>query len=108
MSGLDEFIGVLRKARQERPMTQQQVADHLGVAQPTVGNWEVLFTRPSDDNLHAWAGIFGIEVPDGVEGWRTAACGTTAGYERHRSRREATCRPCRQARSAATRARRAS
>jgi transcriptional regulator with XRE-family HTH domain len=108
VSRLDEFIAVLRKARQERPMTQQQVADRLGVAQPTVGNWEVLAARPSDDSLHAWAGIFGIEVPDGVEGWRTASCGTTAGYERHRSRHEQTCGPCRLATKAARRARRAS
>lgn len=102
---LDEFVAVLRKTRRERKITQRQVGERLGVRQGTVANWERCYVRPADGVLRDWAALLAVDVPDGVQGWRTSPCGTQAGYQRHRYRGEATCQPCRTAATAARRER---
>lgn len=41
----------IRKARRERGLTLQQVADRIGVSYPAVQQWEAGRTRPSTENL---------------------------------------------------------
>lgn len=51
----------LRKRRLEIGLTQAQVAEILGVAEATVGNWETVKQRPSERFLPRIASFLGSE-----------------------------------------------
>ena len=51
---------VLKKYRTERNMTQEFVAESLGVSRQTVSKWESGRSDPSTSNLIALAKLFGV------------------------------------------------
>lgn len=61
---LSETIKELRK---QSRLTQQELADELGVKRSTLANWEC-GTRPTDENLKDIAEFFGCEIED-LENW---------------------------------------
>lgn len=52
----------IRKARLAAGLSQKQVACHLGIASPSVCNWESGKTQPSPDNYKKLADLFGVSV----------------------------------------------
>ena len=62
---------VIKKQRVEHKMTQEFVAEHLGVSRQAVSKWESGASDPSTSNLMALAKLFGItpeELLKEVEG----------------------------------------
>ena len=57
----------IRKAREEREMTQEQVADKMGVTFQAVSSWERDEYRPDTDKLIRLAGLFDVSVSSLVE-----------------------------------------
>lgn len=53
---------VLRKYRTERNMTQEFVAESLGVSRQAVSKWEKGVSDPSTSNLLALAKLYGVPV----------------------------------------------
>lgn len=53
------MISNIRGERSRRDLTQEQLAQELGVAESTIRRWEEGTTRPSSEALVAMAGIFG-------------------------------------------------
>ena len=56
----DTFRERLRRARKAKNLSQQQLADKLGVAVGSVGNWEVGPSKPRPGTLGKIADILGI------------------------------------------------
>ncbi len=54
----------LKKHRVERKMTQEFVAEHLGVSRQAVSKWENGTSDPSTANLLALAKLYGISAAD--------------------------------------------
>lgn len=52
-------ISNIRGERSRRDLTQEQLAEKLGVAESTIRRWEEGITRPSSEMLVTMAGIFG-------------------------------------------------
>ena len=55
---------VLRKYRTERNMTQEFVAESLGVSRQAVSKWEKGISDPSTSNLLALAKLYGVSVEE--------------------------------------------
>ncbi len=53
---------VLKAHRTECKMTQEFVAEHMGVSRQTVSKWETGINEPSTSNLLQLAKLFGIPV----------------------------------------------
>lgn len=63
---------VLRAHREEAHMTQELVAQHMGVSRQAVSKWESGATEPSTTNLMELARLYGTTAADllrEVEGW---------------------------------------
>ena len=58
----------LRDKRSERGMTQELVAESLGVSRQAVSKWESGKTDPSTANLLALADLLGVPVEDLLRG----------------------------------------
>ena len=54
----------LRRLRRAADMTQEQLADKLGVAYQSVSRWENGTTYPDMEFLPVLAGIFGVTVDE--------------------------------------------
>ena len=67
---LHERIYQLRK---EKNMTQQDLADQLGVSRQAVSRWEMGTAKPEMDSLTAMSRIFGITVDELLTGEQAAA-----------------------------------
>ena len=50
----------LRILRKGRGMTQQQLADQLGVSRATISNYEVLRRTPHINELHRFSEFYGV------------------------------------------------
>ncbi len=55
---------VIRRQRQRCHMTQEFIADQLGVSRQAVSKWESGATAPSTANLMALANLFQIDAAD--------------------------------------------
>lgn len=55
---------VLRKYRTERGMTQEFVAESLGVSRQAVSKWEKGVSDPSTSNLLALAKLYGVSAEE--------------------------------------------
>ena len=55
---------VLRKCRAERNMTQEFVAESLGVSRQAVSKWEKGISDPSTSNLLALAKLYGVSAEE--------------------------------------------
>ncbi|MCD9625280.1 helix-turn-helix transcriptional regulator [Rhabdothermincola salaria] len=62
-----EYAAAIRSARLERGLTQQAVADGLGVDQATVSIWETAVGTPSSSAREKLAKLLGVPEPSGVE-----------------------------------------
>lgn len=60
----ETFSKNLRKLRQEKHMTQEQVADKLGVSAQSVSRWETAATFPDILLLPEIAKLYGVLVDD--------------------------------------------
>lgn len=58
----EKFNENLKKARQDAHMTQQYVADKIGVAKNTYSNWENGTREPNIIKIKALAKLFGVSV----------------------------------------------
>lgn len=56
------FKDVIKDAREELGLTQDDVADKLGVTQPAVSMWENGRSRPTADVLVALADLLKLDV----------------------------------------------
>lgn len=52
----------IKQARMAAGMSQKYVAMELGVAGPSVSNWESGKTKPTQENIKALASLFGVSV----------------------------------------------
>ena len=52
----------LRECRQKANLSQKYVALSLGIAEPSVSNWERGKTRPSNENIAKLADLYGVSV----------------------------------------------
>jgi len=56
---------LLKEARKAKKMTQQHLADLIGVTRTQVRNWEIRKNRPSNPKTIAWiAEVLEIDVKD--------------------------------------------
>jgi len=68
-SSLKRTLGESIKANRERcRMTQEFVAESIGVSRQAVSKWEVGASDPSTSNLFALAKLFGVAVEELLEG----------------------------------------
>jgi transcriptional regulator with XRE-family HTH domain len=59
------YIGTqLRKLRDKRKLSQQEVADHLGIAQSTYWNWESDECHFKMDHLQKLSELFEVDAAD--------------------------------------------
>ena len=57
----------LRRIRKERRVSQNDLAQSIGVTQGTVSNWETGHMMPTLENLIAIAKFFGCKVDDLID-----------------------------------------
>ncbi|WP_418837029.1 helix-turn-helix domain-containing protein [Paratractidigestivibacter faecalis] len=55
---------MLRAHREESHMTQELVAQHMGVSRQAVSKWESGATEPSTTNLMEFARLYGTTAAD--------------------------------------------
>lgn len=65
---MNEFGNYLYALRRKKGMTQQELADELGVTNKAVSNWETGETFPETKQLVPLADIFGVSVDDLLRG----------------------------------------
>ena len=54
----------LRKIRESKNKSQQEVADHLGVERKTYGNWETGATKVNSSTLQQLAEFFKVDIKE--------------------------------------------
>jgi len=59
-----DFGGWLRATREERGLTQEQVALAVGTSQPTINGWEKKGVVPGGDKIKALAGALSVTVEE--------------------------------------------
>ena len=69
---MDRYITgtTIRELREQRKMTQQQLAEILCVSEKTVSKWETMRGLPDITLLEPIADAFGISVPELISGNR--------------------------------------
>lgn len=68
-SSVKRTLGEAIRANRERcKMTQEFVAESIGVSRQAVSKWEVGASDPSTSNLFALAKLFGVSVEELLEG----------------------------------------
>ena len=70
----------LRACRMERGMTQEFVAEALGVSRQAVSKWETGAAEPSTSNLLALARLYGVSAEELLKKCRVMGC-----YHRYKS-----------------------
>lgn len=82
-SGIGEFLSILRKSK---GLTQQEVADALGVSNKTVSSWETGASCPDIGMLPAIAELFGVTCDELLRGERLPAAEPGARTEEKREK----------------------
>lgn len=57
-------VALARKTREQLGLTQEQLAERLGVDQGTIAHWELGTRQPRLASLQAWADALGLPVSD--------------------------------------------
>ena len=70
-----EFSERIYQLRKEKNMTQQELADQLGVSHQAVSRWEMCTARPEIESLTAMSKIFGLSLDELVTGEETVIHG---------------------------------
>lgn len=91
------FLAALRKSR---GLTQQEVADALGITDKTVSKWECGKGLPDISAIPAIAELFGVTADEILRGERIPRTGAAASESKNTARRaawllERNCRRCR-------------
>lgn len=60
----------LRELRKEKGITQEQLAEHLGVSGRTISRWETGSNMPDISLLSDIAGFFDVSIPEIIDGER--------------------------------------
>lgn len=60
---MEDLSAKIRAKRKEKKMTQQNVADALGISRVSVAQWELNQTKPTVENLNSLANLLGV-TPD--------------------------------------------
>jgi len=55
---------IIRKLRRERNLTQEELAEQIGVTYQAVSKWESGASDPSTTNLMALAKLFGVSAEE--------------------------------------------
>lgn len=67
------FGDLLTRSRGDRG--QQEIADKLGVSQPTISSWEAESSYPRKSRLRRIAAVYGVEYARLVDAWiRSGSC----------------------------------
>lgn len=64
----------IKKAREKAGLTQQDLANELGVGQSTVAMWETQNSLPRTDKLPALAKILGCTIDELLKGEESDEC----------------------------------
>ena len=62
----------IRRLREEKGMTQEQLANALGVTRPAVTQWESGWSQPKISTIKEMAELFGVSINAIIEGGRQA------------------------------------
>lgn len=65
--------GRIEELRKRRGLTQEQLADSVGVDKTAVSHWENRFSRPDIKHLSAVADALGVTVAELIRGEEKAA-----------------------------------
>ena len=65
---MDQIGKNIKKYRDERGITQEQLAEQMNVTRQAVSNWENAKTQPDLDTLFRLSQIFGISVEEMIYG----------------------------------------
>ncbi len=65
---MDQIGKNIKAYREAKGLTQEQLADQMGVTRQAVSNWENMKTQPDIDTLFRLAQIFGISVEELIYG----------------------------------------
>ena len=65
---MNNFSSVMKSLRKQRNLTQEQLAEALGISCQAVSKWENGVSDPSTSNLIALAKLFGLSAEDLLEG----------------------------------------
>ena len=57
-----EIIALLRKARRDQGLTQDELAERIGVSLDTLRRWERRQRDPKFSDVVAWAEELGVEI----------------------------------------------
>ncbi len=90
-SNIGEFLAILRKSK---GMTQQEVADRLGVSNKTVSSWETGASCPDISMLPAIAELFGVTCDELLRGERIPAMNRLRKAKNVAKNRLRGCLPC--------------
>lgn len=60
----EEIGRILKKARENKGMTQLQVAEKIGKRQQTICNWESGCSQPDANTLFTLCNLYGISIDD--------------------------------------------
>ena len=63
----------LQELRKEKGFTQEQLAEHVGVARRTISRWETGSNMPDLDILVERSDFYDVDLRDGVEHQRLVA-----------------------------------
>ena len=55
---------IIKKLRQEKGLTQKQLADMLNVSRSSIANWETCIRTPRADQYHLLSVIFDVDVKE--------------------------------------------
>lgn len=92
-----EFIARLGAERRRRGFSQNRLAPLIGVRQQVLNSWEAGKSKPTRQNLVAWAKALGVPPhPESTDPVRSE-CGSYKGYQIHKRRGEPKCGPCKDA-----------
>lgn len=56
------FVKLLRKEREIKDKTRQEVADAIGISLNTIGRWERGHRQPNITEIHTWAEFLGMKL----------------------------------------------
>ena len=81
---MDQYItgAAIKELREQRKMTQLQLAERLGVSDKTVSKWETAKGYPDITLLEAIADVLGVSVPELISGHRIKNANVSANMMR--------------------------
>ena len=76
----DKIGAFLKELRKEKGITQEQMADELGVSGRTISRWETGSNMPDISLLVEIAEFFDVSIPEIIRSTKRAKCVESASY----------------------------